>query len=348
MCRPLRVGSPIAGGFRLASIDEDTACFVLACGDRRLAVRLDPRDDAAPRFAATATFNLVYLGVPGVALARDQYQALLTLSALLRRSDRGEPLDAGEAPSRLLRLAQTVRDAAERPELVALAAVGDEDSFFVAVETAARLRPRKLVLHGEDPLARPRLLEAAGLARKRGVDEVEIVTPPDRLADRVLADLAVRWGVTRFRVVFDQGGARAVEAAARTLETVGGVFDLVTPATRRNLAALRPMRDAALRANCSWSLVPANAHGNRYRDEIPSHEELLAAITGVQATLVGFPPCVAERVRPAPRKPASLDWHHEPPAWAEPCDACSARPRCPGVTPGYLSAYGSTGLRAVP
>jgi hypothetical protein len=61
---------------------------------------------------------------------------------------------------------------------------------------------------------------------------------------------------------------------------------------------------------------------------------------GVEAFVRGAPLCLvgphADRCEPtAPR------------AFGAPCEACSARARCPGVDPGYLARFGDAELRAL-
>lgn len=338
LCHPLWVGAPVGGGFCLASFDEDRASVVLAKGTRLLGVRVGARDDTVACFQTTRSFNLVYFGLPGQPLERDEYEALWTLASILRRNDTGEALMPPEPPTGLVRLARRLRDAVSPPaEAVVVVDDGATTASLVQIETAARLRPGRIALHGTDPLRHPRAVDLVREARRLGVPEVEIFTPGERLKDRALADALIMVGATRFHLVLDAERAQEVEATARMLVARGADFAIVMPASRANLGRVIALGEWAALERWPFRLGHADAEPERYREQIPSYAEVVAAVAGAGVVLDGFPPCVTARAQ-SPMSPTGGG------AYAEPCAGCSARARCRGATTGYLAGYGSAGL----
>lgn len=240
------------------------------------------------------------------------------------------------------------------------------DADVVANLPVLRAQHDELTFVGGEPTLHPGLAAFIAAARAEGFSRVGIQTHARRLTDRPYLQTLVDAGLTDVHVSlhgseaavhdyhtgiegsFTEAMSGVAAAVSKQLPVVA--VSVLTRSNFRSLSGLPTLLKA--RAVRAW-LVEVPWVAGRARESfdrvVPRlglalpfalHALSTAAKVSLPGFLRGAPHCLlgpfAARALPS-----------EPRAYGAACDACAARPVCPGLDPAYLERFGGDELRAV-
>lgn len=227
---------------------------------------------------------------------------------------------------------------------------------------ASGLGRRRVALVGNEPLAHPEIAGLVRRCRRRGFDDVEIMTSGLRL--EALAPVLAKAGVSSYAVALHGSTAGVHDAVTRSPgsfeRTVRGIdaarafgarVFVHANACRENLENLPDLEALARGKGWPFSihpLRPKDADGGMnvpYAQAAPAYGRLRAVLAGQVESLTGFPACVARRIQGRTSCPGgdvadSLKLYllHQAFVKPPPCAGCSDRERCVGTFEEHLRA----------
>jgi hypothetical protein len=232
------------------------------------------------------------------------------------------------------------------------------DGFADSLERARGLSD-ELTFVGGEPTLDPALPEKIAMARARGFCRVGLQTNGSRLADSGYTTALARAGLTDVHFSLHGSEARVhdyhtgrpgsfaeIIAAMRAVRASELAFVATTVLTRSNFRVMDDLPGLlAARGAAGWLVsVPVTAgRAATLRDRVVPRLGLalpfaLRALTRglalrLPSWLVGAPLCMLGPL-------ATLALADESRVYAPVCDACPARPSCPGVDSAYLARFG--------
>lgn len=379
---PLADAAALPGGVVVHQIDEEQATVKLTRSrdGEDLVVRLRPRDDGRPCYAATASLSITYVGQPGTQLAPDFAGALQALVAIVRHNDRGEPLEAGvghglSAPESFEREGVSVSGGVA---LIRIRSTCEMDCIFCTrgrggslpkprplsgaaeveryIDEALAQGARVIRFGGDEPLTHPEVEAFIRRAREGGAG-VHLATSGLQLAERRRAEHLMHQGVTHVDLpiygpsaeVHDAiterpGSFTALLGTLRALAGIGLSFSLHSVLMRQNLAHVDELR-RFVRSEFGLHNL-GFAHLMPRNDSVDDYVTRMPSYAettralSTDASLLGFPLCAWRTSRTIDTSGAAKE-RVKPPAV---CDRCRLAPSCPGTFRVHLRAYGLSEL----
>jgi pyruvate-formate lyase-activating enzyme len=219
-----------------------------------------------------------------------------------------------------------------------------------------------LLLGGTEPPTHAHFERTLQRAREVGFRRIQLMTSGLALAEPGVAEDWYAAGIRSICVPIYAASAEPHDAVvgveghferlARGLDQarrVGIEPWLHTLALRRTIDRVKELAETTRRRwSARLAVAPLRAKDElfRYGDESVSYAELERALQGADVSLVGFPLCVGKELPRGGAQMIELYFRAQRTVYADVCESCNVRARCPGVVVAHYAEQGAAGLVA--